>query len=197
MTKLYDVAQAFQLDEVQYAPRGQARGDQRTLIQLEPDDTDTVYRLRTGMIVPAPDLADFDQRRALVQALEAPVDGTRVAAEGLRWTNHKLGRLAAATDVYELAGEELECLARLPQALQGMRDWLERNLAGLRTVKAAEPGTWPEGDDVTQRIMAARADLGRVAEEIEDTLLPTLRRAQGFLSPVYGPVKPGDEAATC
>lgn len=81
---------------------------------------------------PERSLRDWDQRRALVQELVEPADAAGVAGEALRWLNHLLGRFHAAADVYSVVGQLAYCQERLPQAVDGMVEFLERELAAGR-----------------------------------------------------------------
>ncbi len=130
-------------------------------------------------------LKDPMRRRALVQELLEPAAAVDVAGEGLRWLNHLLGRIEAASTVYEIAGRLAYCLERMPQALDGLDAWLAREL-GAGTLGHARGGDVVGATAIaSDELMEARALVGQAAQALE--------RAQRALSPLYGPIREGDD----
>ncbi len=130
-------------------------------------------------------LQDSLRRRALVQELLDPLAAIDVAGEGLRWLNHLLGRIDAASTAYGIAGQLAYCLERMPQALEGLDSWLTRELeAG--TLGHAHGGRVEEAvQESSAELMRARALVGQASQALE--------RGQRALGPLYGPIPDGDD----
>ncbi len=123
-------------------------------------------------------LADWDQRRALVQELRDPKAAADVAGEALRWLNHLLGRFESAVDVYSVVGQLAYCEERLPQAVDGMVAFLERQLAVRRLRRE-------DGGDAAESV-AAFAAAGAQAKRAVTAAAAALHRAQRAISGVGG-----------
>ena len=130
-------------------------------------------------------LTDPLQRRALVQEVMEPAAAADVAGEGLRWLNHLLVRISAASTVYEIAGRLAYCLERMPQALEGLDDWLRRELEAGTLSDAKSGDVHVRVLTASDELMEARAMVGRAGKALE--------RAQRALSPLYGPIREGDD----
>jgi hypothetical protein len=130
-------------------------------------------------------LGSREQRRVLVQTLTEPTHAADLAAESLRWLNHLLGRFEAAAEVYEVLSSLASCLERMPQALEGISEYMIRQ-------QAAGALRRDDGGDLMERVGAVGAATAE-AHESAWTGARALRRAQSALSDVYGPVSEGDD----
>jgi hypothetical protein len=133
------------------------------------------------------DVGSWEQRRELVQALTEPVQAASMASESLRRLNHLLGRVGAACEVYDLVGQLAYCLARMPQALEGLDIWLRRELEAGRLCHDS-------GGSVSDAVLPASAELTQVSLLVTQAG-EVLRCTQRRLSPLYGPVV--DEERGC
>jgi hypothetical protein len=129
-------------------------------------------------------LQDWDQRRALVQELTEPAHAAGVASEALRWLNHLLGRFESAADVYSVVGQLAYCQERLPQAMDGMVQFLERELAAGRL-------RHERGGDLDEAVTAFALAAADVQRGVVDAAL-ALQRAQRAISGVGGVVEGED-----
>jgi hypothetical protein len=133
------------------------------------------------------DFADALQRRSLVETLTDPTQAAGLAAESLRWLNHLLGRFHAAADVYDVVASLAYCMEAMPQALQGLTEYLDRQQGAGRLRR-------DDGADVVERVAAvevaveeARRSVWRAARALRD--------AHNALADVSGPVPEGDDGA--
>jgi hypothetical protein len=130
-------------------------------------------------------LGNWEERRVLVQSLTEPTQAATLAGEALRWLNHLLGRFGAAADCYDVVASLAYCLERMPQALEGVTEYLARQY---------EAGTLrrDDGGDVLERVAAVEVAAAE-ARALVSAAARELRRAYNALSDVAGPVAEGDE----
>ncbi len=104
-------------------------------------------------------LRDWDQRRILVEALEEPKQAADVAGEALRWLNHLAGRFRSAADVYDVVAQLAYCLERIPQALDGLTEYVVRLHAAGRLGR-------DDGGNVQVRVAALEVAVGDARDAV-------------------------------
>jgi hypothetical protein len=131
------------------------------------------------------DLRDSMQRRAAVQRLTEPAQAADLAGESLRWLNHLLGRLSSAADCYTVVASLAYCLERLPQALEGLTEYLGRQESAGRLRRA-------DGGAAMERVALAEVAIEEALVSVA-AAAHELRQAHNALADVYGPIREGDD----
>ena len=114
----------------------------------------------------------------ITEAMSAPA-AARAAEEALRQAAHASWTgISTAADVYKVFGAVSYSLELVPQLLDQLTAWLEKNQGSLDTT---------EGDPPAQRVAAIRAAVSSAVEAV-DAGRGRLAEAQSALAPLYGPV---------
>ena len=132
-----------------------------------------------------PLLHDHLPRRLAVQTLTEPAQAADLAAESVRWLNHLLGRFGTVSDVYDVVASLASCLEVMPQALEGLTDYLVRQQAAGRLRR-------DDGGDVLERVATVGAAAGEASDAL-GTAARALRDAHNALSDVAGPIEEADD----
>ncbi len=124
------------------------------------------------------------QRRALARGLTDPTAAAELAVESVCRLNHLVERLQKTAEMHTVLGSLATCLESMPQALEGLTAYL---------VSQQAAGTLRRGDggDVVERMAAVGAAVFEAHQAVSDAAR-ALRRAQGALSDVYGPIREED-----
>jgi hypothetical protein len=126
------------------------------------------------------DLRDDLHRRSAVESLTEPAQAADLATESLRWLNHLLGRFASASEVYAVVASLAYCLEVMPQALEGLTEYLLRQQAAGQLRR-------DDGGDVLERVTTAGAAAAE-AGDVLATAAAALRDAHNALADVAGPI---------
>jgi hypothetical protein len=109
-----------------------------------------------------------------------------LAGESLRQVNHSLGTLQHASEVYDLVASLAYVLERMPQALDGMRDWLKREQnRGTLDVE--------RGRDLETSIATVLVAMAGGSDTIEKAAVE-LRAAHNAMAFVLGPLTAEERA---
>lgn len=130
-------------------------------------------------------LRDHLQRRLAVETLTDRASAADLAADSLRWLNHLLGRFSGASEVYEVVASLAYCLEVMPQALEGVTDYLIHQHTAGRLRR-------DDGGDVLERVATVGAAAGE-AHDALGTAARALRDAHNALRDIASAIEEGDD----